>query len=152
MSKSLTHYKGVYMEYYTKRKNYRFIKIILVIISIIVAFNILIIFFDKRVLPSVVEISKIMAKNQTLNIINNKSMEILNEDFKYDEMIKIQKDNEGNINLIQADTVKLNYIASKLSNECNSTLEDMKDNVIEVPLGWTTNRSVFYRQIGRAHV
>lgn len=145
MSKSLTHYKGVYMEYYTKRKNYRFIKIILVIISIIVTFNILIIFFDKKVLPSVVEISKIMAKNQTLNIINDKSMEILNEDFKYDEMIKIQKDNEGNINLIQADTVKLNYIAAKLSNECNATLEDLKDNTVEVPLGWTTNRSVFYR-------
>lgn len=145
MSKSLTRHKGVYMEYYTRRKNYRFIKIILVIVSIIVIFNILIVFFDKRVLPSVVEISKIKAKNQTLNIINEKSMEILNEDFKYDEMIKIQKDDEGNINLIQADTIKLNYIAAKLSNECNVALEDMKDNTVEVPLGWTTSRSVFYR-------
>lgn len=145
MSKSLTHNKGVYMEYYTKRKNYRIIKFILVIISIIVIFNILIVFFDKRVLPSVVEISKIMAKTQTLNIINEKSMDILNKDFQYDEMIKIQKDDEGNINLIQADTVKLNYISAKLSNECNAALENMKDNTIEVPLGWTSNRSVFYR-------
>lgn len=133
------------MEYYTRRKNYRFIKIILVIVSIIVIFNILIVFFDRRVLPTVVEISKIMAKTQTLNIINEKSMEILNEDFKYDEMIKIQKDNEGNINLIQADTVKLNYVAAKLANECNASLEDMKENTLEVPLGWTTSRSVFYR-------
>ena len=100
MSKSLTHYKGVNMEYYTKRKNYTYIKVILAIVSIIVIFNILIVFFDRRVLPTVVEISKIMAKTQTLNIINEKSMEILNEDFKYDEMIKIQKDNEGNINLM----------------------------------------------------
>lgn len=133
------------MEYYTKRKNYKFIKIILVIISIIVTFNILIVFFDKRVLPSVIEISKMMAKTQTLNIINEKSVEILNDNFNYDEMIKIQKDNEGNINLIQADTVKLNYIAAKLSNECNKSLEEMKDTIVEVPLGWTTNRSVFYR-------
>ena len=114
-------------------------------VSIIVAFNILIVFFDQRVMPSVVEISKIMAKNKTLNIINEKSIDILNEDFKYAEMIKIQKDDEGNINLIQADTVKLNYIAAKLSNECNAALEDMKDNTIEVPIGWTTKRSVFYR-------
>lgn len=133
------------MEYYTKRKNYRFIKIILAIMSVIVIFNILIIFFDKRVLPSVIEISKIMAKNQTLNIINKKSMEILNDDFNYDEMVKIQKDNDGNINLIQADTVKLNYIAARLSNECNEELNDMKENTVEVPLGWTSNRSVFYR-------
>ena len=83
------------MEYYTKRKNYRYIKFILVIVSIIVIFNLLIVFFDKRVFPSVVEISKIMAKTQTLNIINEKSLEILNEDFKYDEMIKIQKDEDG---------------------------------------------------------
>ena len=145
MSKSLTRYKGVHMEYYTKRKNYRYIKFILVIVSIIVIFNLLIVFFDKRVFPSVVEISKIMAKTQTLNIINEKSLEILNEDFKYDEMIKIQKDEEGNINLIQADTVKLNYIAAKLSNECNAALEDMKDNTIDVPLGWVTSRSVFYK-------
>ncbi|MGM9935230.1 MAG: sporulation protein YunB [Clostridium sp.] len=133
------------MEYYTKRKNYTYIKVILAIVSIIVIFNILIVFFDRRVLPTVVEISKIMAKTQTLNIINEKSMEILNEDFKYDEMIKIQKDNEGNINLIQADTVKLNYVAAKLANECNASLEDMKENTLEVPLGWTTSRSVFYR-------
>ncbi len=145
MSKSLTHYKGVNMEYYTKRKNYTYIKVILAIVSIIVIFNMLIVFFDRRVLPTVVEISKIMAKTQTLNIINEKSVEILNEDFKYDEMIKIQKDNEGNINLIQADTVKLNYIAAKLANECNASLEDMKENTVEVPLGWTTSRSVFYR-------
>lgn len=145
MSKSLTHYKGVNMEYYTKRKNYTYIKVILAIVSIIVIFNMLIVFFDSRVLPTVVEISKIMAKTQTLNIINEKSMEILNEDFKYDEMIKIQKDNEGNINLIQADTVKLNYVAAKLANECNASLEDMKENTLEVPLGWTTSRSVFYR-------
>ena len=145
MSKSLTHYKGVNMEYYTKRKNYTYIKVILAIVSIIVIFNMLIVFFDRRVLPTVVEISKIMAKTQTLNIINEKSVEILNEDFKYDEMIKIQKDNEGNINLIQADTVKLNYIAAKLANECNASLEDMKENTVEVQLGWTTSRSVFYR-------
>ena len=133
------------MEYYTKRKNYRFIKIIFVIISIIVLLNILVVFFDKRVLPSVIEISKIMAKTQTLNIINEKSMEILNDNFNYNEMIKIQKDNEGNINLIQADTVKLNYIEAKLSTECNKALDDMQENTIEVPLGWTSNRSIFYR-------
>ena len=45
MSKSLTHYKGVNMEYYTKRKNYTYIKVILAIVSIIVIFNILIVFF-----------------------------------------------------------------------------------------------------------
>ncbi|MGN0144367.1 MAG: sporulation protein YunB [Clostridium sp.] len=133
------------MEYYTKRRSYKFIKVILVIIVVIVILNVLMIFFDKKILPSVIDISKIMAKTQTLNIINKKSMEILNDEFNYDEMIKIQKDNDGNINLIQADTVKLNYIAARLSNECNEALNDMNETTVEVPLGWVSNRSIFYR-------
>jgi sporulation protein YunB len=95
-------------------------------------------------MPKVTEIAIIMAKTQTLDIINEKSVDILAQDFKYDEMIKIEKDNQGNIILMQADTVKLNYIAAKLSTECNKELSDMKNSEIKVPLGWMSNRSAFY--------
>ncbi|MFT8349510.1 sporulation protein YunB [Clostridium saccharoperbutylacetonicum] len=132
------------MEYYTKRKKHKYISFIIVIIFIIAIFNILLIFFDKRVMPAVTEISMIMAKTQTLNIINEKSVNILSKDFKYDEMIKIEKDNQGNIILMQADTVKLNYIAAELSLECNKELSDMKNSAIQVPLGWMSKQSAFY--------
>lgn len=132
------------MQYYTKRKNHKFISFILIIILIIVIFNIMIVFFDKRVMPSITEIGIIMAKSQTLDIINEESVEILSQEFKYDEMIKIQKDNEGNIILIQADTIKLNYIAAKLSTECNKKLRDMNNSTIKVPFGWMTDKSAFY--------
>lgn len=132
------------MQYYTKRKNHKYISFILIIILIIVIFNIMIVFFDKRVMPSITEIGIIMAKSQTLDIINEESVEILSQEFKYDEMIKIQKDNEGNIILIQADTIKLNYIAAKLSTECNKELRDMNNSTIKVPFGWMTDKSAFY--------
>lgn len=132
------------MQYYTKRKNHKYIPFILIIILIIVIFNIMIVFFDKRVMPSITEIAVIMAKSQTLDIINEESVDILSQEFKYDEMIKIQKDNEGNIILIQADTIKLNYIAAKLSTECNKELSDMNNSTIKVPFGWMTDKSAFY--------
>ncbi|NRX34582.1 sporulation protein YunB [Clostridium beijerinckii] len=90
------------------------------------------------------EIATIMAKSQTLDIINKKSVDILSKDFKYDEMVKIEKDNQGNIILIQADTGKLNYIAAELSTECNKELSDMKNTAIKVPLGWMSDKSAFY--------
>lgn len=132
------------MQYYTKRKSHKYISFIAIIIFIIVVFDILIVFFDKRVMPQVTEVATILAKTQTLNIINEKSITILSQDFKYDEMVKIEKDNQGNIILMQSDTVKLNYIAAKLSTECNKELSNMKNAEIKVPLGWMGNGSVFY--------
>lgn len=132
------------MEYYTKRKSKKYISFLLFIIIIIIIINTILVFFDKKVLPSIIELSEVMAKNQTLDIINETSMSILSDKFKYDEMIKIEKDNNGKIILLQSDTGKLNYIASKFSNECNKSLIDMSDNKIKVPLGWFTQKSLFY--------
>ena len=59
-------------------------------------------------------------------------------------MIKIEKDKEGNIILVQSDTIKLNYIAAKLSTECNKELNDMNNETVKVPFGWLTDKSAFY--------
>lgn len=132
------------MQYYTKRKNRKYLSFLAIIIFMIVTFNIIIIFFDERVMPSVREMATMMAKSQTLNIINQKSIDILSQDFKYDEMVKIEKNSEGNIILVQADTGKLNYIAAKLSTECNNELSKMENCEVKVPLGWISNKSVFF--------
>lgn len=132
------------MEYYTRRKSKKYLPLLIFIIVIIILLNTAFTFFDKRVMPSVIEISEVMAKTQTLNIINEASMNILNKEFKYNEMINIEKDNNGKIILIQSDTGKLNYIASKISSECNKSLTDMSNNKIKVPLGWITEKSLFY--------
>lgn len=132
------------MQYYTKRKSHKYMRFLVVTIFIIVVFNIILVFFDERVMPSVTEIATIMAKSQTLNIINEKSVGILSQDFKYNEMVKIEKNSEGNIILVQADTVKLNYIAAKLSTECNNELSKMENSAVKVPLGWMSDKSAFY--------
>ncbi|OPJ55496.1 sporulation protein YunB [Clostridium chromiireducens] len=132
------------MQYYTRRKNHKYISFLVILIFIIVVLNIIIVFFDKRVMPAITEMAGIMAKSQTLNIINEKSVEILSKEFDYDQMIKIQKNNEGNIILVQADTIKLNYLAAKLSTECNKELSDMKNSEVKVPLGWLSDKSIFY--------
>lgn len=132
------------MQYYTRRKTHKYISFIVLIIVIIVILNITVVFFWSKGHASVTEIATIMAKSQTLDIINKKSVDILSKDFKYDEMVKIEKDNQGNIILIQADTGKLNYIAAELSTECNKELSDMKNTAIKVPLGWMSDKSAFY--------
>lgn len=132
------------MQYYTKRRTHKYISFLVAIIFIIVVFNIILGFFNNRVMPSIIETATMMAKSQTLDIINKKSVDILSQEFKYDQMIKIEKDKDGNIILVQSDSIKLNYIAAELATECNKELSDMNNATIKVPFGWLSNKSAFY--------
>lgn len=132
------------MKYYRKKKLPSKL-FILIIVTILIIFNLGIYFFNKIVFPSVLKISETMIKSKTIEKISETSIELFNDEFNYDEMIIINRDNEGNINLIQANTVKLNYLASKLSVECNKTLQSMGEVGMKVPLGWISKNSAFYR-------
>lgn len=145
MSVSITQYKGGKMKYYTKRsKGIKFKKITFIIIAIIIIFNLIVYFFDSRVFPSVLQISEVTVKAKTTEIINETSIELFDDEFKYNEMIIVEKDSEDNITLIRVNTVKLNELTSKLSLECNRKLVEMGDVGIDVPLGWVSNNSAFY--------
>lgn len=132
------------MNYYTKPKKTEFKPIILVIISILLVFILSIILYDKRIYPAVLQVAESSIKADTVECISKTSMELFDEEFNYDEMIIIDKDNEGNINMIRANTVKLNYLTSRLSIRCNEELQKMGEVGVEVPLGWMTDNSAFY--------
>ena len=146
MSVSITQYKGGKMKYYTKKsKRIKLKKSIFIIIAIFIIFNLLVYFFDSRVFPSVLQISEVTVKAKTTEIINETSIELFDDEFKYNEMIIVEKDSQDNITLIRVNTVKLNELTSKLSLECNKKLVEMGEVGIDVPLGWVSQNSAFYQ-------
>lgn len=132
------------MNYYTKPKSRKVNPIILVIISIILTFILFIFLYNTKVYPVVLQIAESSVKAQAIESISQTSMELFNDEFSYDEMIIVDKDNEGNINMIRANTVKLNYLTSRLSVRCNEELQEMGKIGIDVPLGWLADNSAFY--------
>ena len=132
------------MKYYTKPRKFRIKPYILVIISILLIFNLFLYFFNKRIFPSALTISETMVKAKVVDTISETSMELFNSEFNYDEMIVIDKDNEGNINLIRADAVKLNKLTASLSLKCNEKLQNLDAVEVKVPFGWLTEQSAFY--------
>lgn len=132
------------MKYYTKRKKRKYIPIIVISIALVIVFNSIVIFLDNKVMPSLDRVAEMTVRTRVLNIINNNSIKLFADEFNYNEMIKIEKDKDGNITLIQADTVKLNYLASKLSIQCNEELQNLEDIKIKIPLGWFTENSIYY--------
>lgn len=132
------------MKYYVNPKKKRIKPMFLVIISILMLISIVLYMFDKKVFPYVLQKSETMVKAKAVDVISEVSMEVFNKEFKYDDVIKIDKDAEGNINLIRADTIKLNKLSSEIALECNEKLQKMGDVGVDVPMGWITERSVFY--------
>lgn len=132
------------MKYYVKPKKKRIKPMFLVIIAILIIFNIILYMFDKKVFPYVIQKSETMVKSKAVDTISEVSMKVFTTEFKYDDVIKIDKDSEGNINLIRADTIKLNKLSSEIALECNDELKKMGDIGVDVPIGWITEKSVLY--------
>ncbi len=136
------------MKYYTKKSKMRFQikhpKIIMVIIAIFVLFNSIMYFFNKNILPAALAIGEENLRREATSIINETALEIYSKDFDYNNMIIIEKDNEGNITLLRADTVKLNYLASKLILASNKKIDELEEVGMNIPLGYLTKNLVFY--------
>lgn len=141
------------MRYYTKRPkphgnmNFKQCKVpsnLLIVLIVIIAFNSIIYIFGKRILPIVLDIGEIKIKSEAVKIINEESVNIYSENFKYDDIIDIEKDADGNITMIRADTVKQNYLASQVVLKCDERLSKLEDLGVKIPLGYLTNNVMFY--------
>lgn len=142
------------MKYYTQKpkKSSRFTtktkKIpnwLLVIITIMIVFNSFVYLFEKRILPAVLSIAEITMKSEAIRVINEESVKVYSDNFKYDDIIKIEKDSDGNITMIRSDTVKQNYLASQVVLNCNKRITELGELGTKIPIGYATNNLFFYQ-------
>ena len=141
------------MKYYTKKPKYykrpnlkynRFQYWVLIIVMIILLFNIILYLFNKRILPSVLSIGEVKMKSEAVKIINEESVKVFSDDFNYEDIINIEKDSEGNIVMLRADTVRQNYLASQVVLNCNDKLKELGELGVKIPIGYLTNNVMFY--------
>lgn len=142
------------MKYYTQNpkkssrftiKPKKFPMSLLVIITILVVFNAFVYLFEKRILPAVLSIAEITMKSEAIRVINEESVKVYSDNFKYDDIVKIEKDSDGNITMIRSDTVKQNYLASQVVLNCDERLSELGELGTKVPLGYITNNLFFYQ-------
>ena len=133
------------MKYYTKKPKYykrpnlkynRFQYWFLIIVMIILLFNIILYLFNKRILPSVLSIGEVKMKSEAVKIINEESVKVFSDDFNYEDIINIEKDSEGNIVMLRADTVRQNYLASQVVLNCNDKLKELGELGVKIPIGY----------------
>lgn len=141
------------MRYYTRNPkkhrnmNFKQFKVhssLLIVLIIIIAFNFIIYIFGKRILPIVLNMGEVKIKSEAVKIMNEESVNVYSENFKYDDIINIEKDADGNITMIRSDTVKQNYLASQVILKCDERLSELEDLGVKIPLGYLTNNVMFY--------
>ncbi|MEG1003914.1 sporulation protein YunB [Clostridium sp.] len=133
------------MKYYTKANPKKYKSFIAIIITMFILFNLLLMVFDKKVMPSVLAISETLMRAEAVKTINTVSVEVFDEEVSAtDEIVKIDKDKNNKINSITANTALLNKLTAQISIKCNDRLEELGQKGIEVPLGWMTDKSIYY--------
>ncbi|WP_353600890.1 sporulation protein YunB [Clostridium sp. KNHs214] len=112
-------------------------------IFIIITFFIIFIYaFDKIVMPTVLVVADSEMKAKATEIINSSIIQEYSKDFNYDEVIKVHKDNDGNIVMMKADTLKMNKIACSVALDSQKKLKDLGYVGIKIPVGYISKNNI----------
>lgn len=129
------------MKYYTKKTSTN--KRILVFLSIIISLLILFIYMlDKIILSTLMVVADGEMRTRAIEVIDRNILDLYDKEFTYDDIMKIEKDGQGNITMIRADTIKLNSLAAKVSLESQNKLRDMGAVGIKIPIGYISKNVI----------
>ncbi|MTI83876.1 MAG: sporulation protein YunB [Firmicutes bacterium] len=93
-------------------------------------------FLDRRVRPTVHTIAEVKATQMAVDAIQTAvRSEISQNNINYQDFISWQKDNQGRVAVMQANTVRVNQMQADMALEVLSKLQQLEGEVIAVPLG-----------------
>ncbi|TCP99713.1 sporulation protein YunB [Serpentinicella alkaliphila] len=118
-----------------KRRKYLKYKIVSIVMLLTITFFGLFIYIDKNIAPTVQALGELKAQEIITIIVSNEVTKVLESGYKYDDMIIIKEDKEGNITLMQANTILLNRIQSDIAVGIQESLNQLKSSDNYIPLG-----------------
>lgn len=102
--------------------------------AIILCVGILIYHVNGAVFTLVSGICEDYAYSASLSSINQAVITSLNEELKYSDLIRIEKNNDGDISLMSADALKINSISRAVAEKTEDLLKGKLADGIPVPL------------------
>lgn len=112
-------------------------------ISIILIIAITFAYFSLKSIEPIMERNcKNMAKSIATKISNNKATEVMTK-YEYNDILKITKDEEGNIKMVGTDIFVINKIISDVPVYIQEELEKSENNTFQIPLGSFLGSKIF---------
>ena len=125
-----------------KNKSNIKVKLLIIIAIIMINFTLFIYIFDKTVMPTVMAVADAEMRAKAIEIVNRAIIKEYSNQFNYDEVIRVDKDLEGNIVMLKADTLKMNKIATDVALESQRELQKLGEVGIKIPLGYITRNNI----------
>ncbi len=111
-------------------------KILVFILVIILSLNFIIYRLDNAITPTVMAVADAEIRARSIEIINKEIIDEYSTQFNYHEIIHVDKDDQGNIVLLQADTLKMNKIACDVSINSQNKLRKFGEYGVSIPFGY----------------
>ena len=121
------------------RKKHKFIRFFLFLGCI---FAVFILYLQFLVTPLIVETCNASVKVSATKCINYAIAQAMNQNISYDDLISIVKDSNGNINMIQANSVQINILSKFINKVAIAELSKFSNNALQI-LGAFSGISVF---------
>ena len=115
-----------------------------VIIIVLASFIIL---ADLRLKASILDIAESQAQLKVMELVNQAVTDKIVAQTDYRDIVYIHKDEKGRIEMLQANTVKLNQIMAQTINEVIRSMSNLESQNVSVPLGQVTG-SIFLAGYG----
>lgn len=92
-------------------------------------------FLNYVVNPIIIDTSSSKVRSLSQDAVNSAVFEVIKDSSVYDSLIKIQKDEEGNISLITSNAVRINYLSREIVETAQTKLEYLGSKGVNIPLG-----------------
>lgn len=113
-------------------KKYKKLLIILAVVALAVAgiFSLI----DHGIRPAVLSLAEARMKNMAVKQMNEAFLES-DTDVKYTDLVNVVQDADGNVTVIQANTIQMNHLAAAMAEKAQQKLASLSMQTIQVPLG-----------------
>lgn len=122
----------------SNKKRHRKVLFLICVLLPILLFEI----FTSLIEPSIIAMCEIRANSIGVSI-SNKAVKQVMEEVGYDiELVKLEKDEAGNIIALQANVVEMNYIASLIGSRTQQMYNELTEAYIKIPIGNFTGNAL----------
>ncbi|MDO6355617.1 sporulation protein YunB [Caloramator sp. CAR-1] len=122
------------------KKRYRTIKIklILYLMLLLTFATLFLIYLNYFLRPTLIAYCDQEARRTAVETINNTVKFEFGNKISYDDIMSVKTDKDGNVVMIQANTVELNILGSQIALEVQKRIGDIKERRVEIPLAVLT--------------
>lgn len=126
-----------------KKRRLRKRRFLCVLLAILLLSALLFIHFQRNVTRVLISISEATMRASTTIAVNDAVYYTLSDEIRYEDLVTVTRDNEGEIVAVAANPLKINKIARDTASISQSNLKNLSLNGIPIPLGALTGVEAF---------